>query len=122
MCVLPARSWLWLSRLAAAKEFAFMEALGAAGFPVPRAIEHNRHAVLMSLVDAVPLVQVRAYATHAAPTCLHISGTGSLWYMLAWGASLDIAALAQMGLPGTHDDCTCSHMPLVISKGFVSVV
>ncbi|EIE18013.1 RIO1-domain-containing protein [Coccomyxa subellipsoidea C-169] len=52
-------SWLWLSRLAAAKEFAFMEALGAAGFPVPRAIEHNRHAVLMSLVDAVPLVQVK---------------------------------------------------------------
>ncbi|KAK9902872.1 hypothetical protein WJX75_009355 [Coccomyxa subellipsoidea] len=52
-------SWLWLSRLAAAKEFAFMEALGVAGFPVPHAIEHNRHAVLMSLVDAVPLVQVR---------------------------------------------------------------
>lgn len=51
-------SWLWLSRLAAAKEFAFMEALGAAGFPVPRAVDHNRHAVLMSLVDAIPLVQV----------------------------------------------------------------
>ena len=54
----PARSWLYLSRLAALKEFAFMEALGRAGFPVPIALEHNRHAVLMSLVPAVPLVQV----------------------------------------------------------------
>lgn len=63
-CVLCACSWLWLSRLAAAKEFAFMEALGVAGFPVPRAIEHNRHAVLMSLVDAVPLVQVSICDLH----------------------------------------------------------
>lgn len=37
-----------------------MAALGAHGFPVPRAVEHNRHAVLMSLVDATLLVQVRA--------------------------------------------------------------
>ena len=35
-----------------------MAALGAHGFPVPRAVEHNRHAVLMSLVDATLLVQV----------------------------------------------------------------
>ncbi len=55
-----ARSWLYLSRLAALKEFAFMGALGKAGFPVPAALEHNRHAVLMSLVPAVPLVQVGA--------------------------------------------------------------
>lgn len=52
-------SWLYLSRLAALKEFAFMKALGDAGLPVPRAIECNRHAVLMTLVDAHPLVQVR---------------------------------------------------------------
>lgn len=37
-----------------------MAALGAHGFPVPRAVEHNRHAVLMSLVDATLLVQARA--------------------------------------------------------------
>ena len=35
-----------------------MSALGSHGFPVPVAIENNRHAVLMSLVDAFPLVQV----------------------------------------------------------------
>lgn len=52
-------SWLYLSRLAALKEFAFMKALGEAGLPVPRAIEVNRHAVLMSMINASPMVQVR---------------------------------------------------------------
>jgi len=52
-------SWLYLSRLAALKEFAFMKALGEAGLPVPRAIEVNRHAVLMSMVSAYPMVQVK---------------------------------------------------------------
>lgn len=52
-------SWLYLSRLAALKEYAFMKALGERGLPVPQAIDHNRHAVLMTLLDAHPLVQVR---------------------------------------------------------------
>ncbi|KAL6763256.1 RIO1 family-domain-containing protein [Haematococcus lacustris] len=52
-------SWLYLSRLAALKEFAFMKALGEHGFPVPQAIDSNRHAVLMTLVAAQPLVQVK---------------------------------------------------------------
>ncbi|KAK2080467.1 hypothetical protein QBZ16_000320 [Prototheca wickerhamii] len=51
-------SWLYLSRLSAVKEFAFMKALGDRGLPVPRAIDQNRHAVLMSLVEAFPLCQV----------------------------------------------------------------
>ena len=51
-------SWLYLSRLAALKEFAFMKALYDHGFPVPQAIDNNRHAVLMSLVNARPMVQV----------------------------------------------------------------
>ena len=51
-------SWLYLSRLAAAREYAFMKALHAGGFPVPRPLDNNRHAVLMSLVDATPLYQV----------------------------------------------------------------
>ena len=54
-------SWLYLSRLAAAKEYAFMKALHETGFPVPRPLEHNRHAVLMSLIDATPLCQVVSY-------------------------------------------------------------
>ena len=55
-------NWLHLSKLSALKEFAFMRALGEHGFPVPRAGELNRHAVLMSLVPATPLTQVRELA------------------------------------------------------------
>lgn len=35
-------SWLYLSRLAAIKEFTFLKALYEAGFPVPVPIDHNR--------------------------------------------------------------------------------
>ncbi|KAL3690713.1 hypothetical protein R1sor_004364 [Riccia sorocarpa] len=52
-------NWLYLSRLAALKEYAFMKALGEHGFPVPEAIDWNRHCVLMSLVSGYPLVQVK---------------------------------------------------------------
>ena len=54
----PWCSWLYLSRLAALKEFAFMKALGERGFPVPVAVDHSRHAVLMSMAPGVPLSQV----------------------------------------------------------------
>jgi len=43
------------------KEYAFMVALGEHGLPVPYAVAHNRHCVLMTMVDAVPLVQVCLY-------------------------------------------------------------
>ncbi|KAF9601592.1 hypothetical protein IFM89_020508 [Coptis chinensis] len=52
-------NWLYLSRLAALKEYSFMKALQAHGFPVPDAVEHNRHCVVMSLVPGYPLVQVK---------------------------------------------------------------
>lgn len=52
-------SWLYLSRLAALKEYAFMKALGDHGFPVPRAVDWNRHCVLMTLVKGFPMVQVK---------------------------------------------------------------
>eukprot|EP00803_Ostreobium_quekettii_P000857 evm.model.scf_2011.2 EVM.evm.TU.scf_2011.2 scf_2011:5235-11310(-) len=51
-------SWLYLSRLSALGEYAFMKALGQRGFPVPEALDQNRHAVLMSLVKGYPIVQV----------------------------------------------------------------
>ncbi|CAI5997624.1 unnamed protein product [Closterium sp. NIES-64] len=54
-----AHNWLYLSRLAALKEFAFLKALGERGFPVPGAVDCNRHCVIMTLVKAFPLVQVR---------------------------------------------------------------
>ncbi|CAM8983254.1 unnamed protein product [Rhodiola kirilowii] len=52
-------NWLYLSRLAALKEFAFMKALGEHGFPVPTAVDCNRHCVIMSMVQGYPLVQVK---------------------------------------------------------------
>ncbi|XP_039119242.1 serine/threonine-protein kinase rio2 isoform X2 [Dioscorea cayenensis subsp. rotundata] len=52
-------NWLYLSRLAALKEYAFMKALGEHGFPVPTAVDCNRHCVIMSLVNGYPLVQVK---------------------------------------------------------------
>ncbi|KAL8491637.1 hypothetical protein ACS0TY_023290 [Phlomoides rotata] len=52
-------NWLYLSRLAALKEFAFMKALGEHGFPVPNAVDCNRHCIIMSLIQGYPLVQVK---------------------------------------------------------------
>ena len=51
-------SWMYLSRLSAAKEYSFLNALWDNGFPVPKPVAHNRHTVLMEFVDAFPLRQV----------------------------------------------------------------
>ncbi|CAO1613974.1 unnamed protein product [Sympodiomycopsis kandeliae] len=53
-------SWMYLSRLAAAKEFQFMQILHEHGFPVPVPIAQSRHSILMSLIDAYPLRQISA--------------------------------------------------------------
>ncbi|KAM4810180.1 serine/threonine-protein kinase RIO2 [Rhinophrynus dorsalis] len=52
-------SWLYLSRLAAMKEFAYMKALYDRGFPVPKPYDYNRHAVVMELINGYPLCQIR---------------------------------------------------------------
>ena len=51
-------SWLYMSRLAALKEWAFLKALYENGFPVPRPRGNNRHCVVMDLVDGYPLRQI----------------------------------------------------------------
>ncbi|WVQ70804.1 hypothetical protein IAR50_000326 [Cryptococcus sp. DSM 104548] len=48
-------SWMYMSRLSAQKEFAFMKALYDHGFPVPTPIDQARHCVVMSLIDGYPL-------------------------------------------------------------------
>ncbi|KAL8698036.1 MAG: hypothetical protein Q9224_002032 [Gallowayella concinna] len=48
-----------MSRLSAQKEFAFMTALHATGFPVPIPLAWNRHTVIMSLIEGTPLYQIR---------------------------------------------------------------
>merc|ERR1719431_528698 len=51
-------SWLYLSRISATKEFAYMKALKDRGFPVPTPIDFNRHCILMDLVQGYPLQNV----------------------------------------------------------------
>nr|CAG4636928.1 EOG090X04DJ [Ceriodaphnia reticulata]SVE72871.1 EOG090X04DJ [Ceriodaphnia reticulata] len=52
-------SWIYLSRLSATREFAYMKALFEREFPVPKPVDFNRHCVLMELVNGVPLCQLR---------------------------------------------------------------
>jgi hypothetical protein len=51
-------SWLYLSRISATKEFAYLKALYDRGFPVPKPIDFNRHCVIMQLVHGHPLQQI----------------------------------------------------------------
>eukprot|EP00760_Papus_ankaliazontas_P032921 PhM_4_TR6082/c0_g1_i1/m.74623/K07179/RIOK2; RIO kinase 2 len=51
-------NWFYLSRLAATKEFAFMQALYEEGYPVPKPIDHNRHAIVMEKINGTVLVSV----------------------------------------------------------------
>jgi RIO kinase 2 len=49
---------MYMSRLAALKEYEFMKALRREGFPVPEPVGQNRHTVIMGLVDAFPMRQI----------------------------------------------------------------
>ena len=51
-------SWLYLSRISATKEFAYMKALYDRGFPVPKPVDFNRHCLVMQLVHGHPLQQI----------------------------------------------------------------
>lgn len=53
-----AGSWMYMSRLAAVKEYAFLQALYDAGFSVPVPRGQNRHQLVMSLIDGFPLRQI----------------------------------------------------------------
>ncbi|KAJ2784433.1 Serine/threonine-protein kinase rio2 [Coemansia javaensis] len=55
-------SWMYMSRLSAKKEYAFMRVLHDHGFPVPAPIDQNRHCVVMEFIDAFPLRQIDAVA------------------------------------------------------------
>ncbi|KAF2677157.1 RIO1-domain-containing protein [Lentithecium fluviatile CBS 122367] len=59
-------SWMYMSRLAALKEFEFMKALRREGFPVPEPLGQNRHTVIMSLINAFPMRQISAVGDPAS--------------------------------------------------------
>uniref|UniRef100_A0A8D8Y9P1 Serine/threonine-protein kinase RIO2 n=1 Tax=Cacopsylla melanoneura TaxID=428564 RepID=A0A8D8Y9P1_9HEMI len=50
--------WLYLSRISATKEFAYMSALYERGFPIPKPVDINRHCVIMELVKGDPLSRI----------------------------------------------------------------
>ncbi|VVC43349.1 Serine/threonine-protein kinase Rio2,RIO kinase, conserved site,RIO kinase,RIO2 kinase winged helix domain [Cinara cedri] len=50
--------WLYLSRISATKEYAYMEALSKRDFPIPKPIDINRHCVVMELVNGHPLSRI----------------------------------------------------------------
>ncbi|CAH1956447.1 unnamed protein product [Acanthoscelides obtectus] len=51
-------SWLYLSRISATKEFAYMKALHDRKFPVPKPMDFNRHCVVMELIKGTLLNHV----------------------------------------------------------------
>ena len=53
-------SWLYMSRLAAIKEYAFMQALYNHNFPTPIPIDQNRHIIVMSKVNGFPMAQIKS--------------------------------------------------------------
>lgn len=53
-----AGSWMYMSRLAAVKEFTFLQALHDAGLSVPTPLGQNRHQLVMELIDGFPLRQI----------------------------------------------------------------
>lgn len=59
-------SWMYLSRLAAQKEYAFMQVLRREGFPVPEPVAQSRHTLVMEFIDSFPLRQIEEVADPAS--------------------------------------------------------
>jgi len=51
-------SWLYQSRLAAEKEFEALNIVYSCGVSVPKPVSHNRHVVVMSMIEGVELYRV----------------------------------------------------------------
>lgn len=75
-------SWFYLSRLASQKEFNFMKVLYDEGFPVPKPIDQNRHALVMELVPGTVLNNVVGLANpekvyrRALDLMIHLAESG----------------------------------------------
>merc|ERR1719154_831873 len=51
-------NWLYLSRISATREFAYMKALKDRGFPIPNPVDFNRHCIVMDLVQGYLLQNI----------------------------------------------------------------
>lgn len=54
-------SWMFLSRLAANKEYQFMSLLYSKGFKVPEPFDNSRHIILMELIKGYPMRRLRKH-------------------------------------------------------------
>ncbi|KAG4305615.1 hypothetical protein PORY_001171 [Pneumocystis oryctolagi] len=50
--------WMYISRLAAKKEYTIMKVLYENKFPVPQPIDHARHCIIMEKIEAYPLYKI----------------------------------------------------------------
>lgn len=57
-------NWMYLSRLAAGKEYQFMEILHRNGFCVPTPVDYLRHCVMMEWIKGYPMRQLRTHKNH----------------------------------------------------------
>lgn len=57
-------SWMYLSRLAAEKEYQFMTILYENGFTVPTPYDHSRHCVMMEWIRGEPMKHLRSHSNY----------------------------------------------------------
>ncbi|CCF56210.1 hypothetical protein KAFR_0A07760 [Kazachstania africana CBS 2517] len=54
-------NWMYLSKIAAGKEYQFMTLLFAKGFDVPEAFDCSRHCIVMELIKGYPMRRLRKH-------------------------------------------------------------
>ncbi|CAK9437430.1 uncharacterized protein LODBEIA_P18080 [Lodderomyces beijingensis] len=80
-------NWMYLSRLAAAKEYQFMQILHESGFNVPEPFDNSRHCVMMEWIKGIPMKH------------LNSSNIGSMDYKKLYSDLMNfIVKLAKHGL------------------------
>ncbi|CAL9738556.1 serine/threonine-protein kinase Rio2p [Monosporozyma servazzii] len=52
-------NWMFLSKLAAAKEFQFMTLLYAKGFNIPEPFDNSRHIIMMAMVEGYTMTRLK---------------------------------------------------------------
>ncbi|KAK6463446.1 RIO1 family-domain-containing protein [Scheffersomyces coipomensis] len=57
-------NWMYLSRLAAEKEFEFMTILYQNDFTVPQPFDYSRHCVMMEWIKGMPMKHLRKHKNH----------------------------------------------------------
>lgn len=94
-------SWMYLSRLAAMREFGFMVALKARNFPVPQPLSLCRHCVCMEFIDGAPMHSLRELSTEDARSLgqsVHKLMVGMLEYGIVHGDCNEFNVIVRQGL------------------------